>query len=210
MTINFLILLVVIGSAILFAWLSHRAWKVSDPFLKWIGAIVSGLFALLAVFVSALGLIGLFEYYNPPSTPVREIDVAITPGRYVRGGHLAAVFCVECHSTTKDFPMTGGVDVGKAVPVNLGSYVSVNLTPAGPLKDWTDGEIFRALRDNLDKDGNRLVFMAGTNVRYISDQDLLALIAFLRSQQPVERETPLPPDRPNFLALILTGAEHHP
>jgi len=206
MALNFLILLVVIGLAILFAWLTRRAWNLSDPFLKWMGAIIGGLLTLIAMFVSALGLIGLFEYYNPPSTPVREIDVAITPGRYARGQHLAVAFCVGCHSPSRDFPMSGGVDVGKALPVNLGSYVSVNLTPAGPLKDWTDGEIFRALRDNVDKDGNRLVLMAGTNIRYISDQDLLALIAFLRSQQPVEKENPLPPDRPNFLALILTGA----
>jgi hypothetical protein len=48
--------------------------------------------------------------------------------------------------------------------------------------------------------------MSSTNVRYISDQDLFALIAFLRSQPPVEKETPLPPDRPNLLALIMTGA----
>lgn len=206
MALNFLILLFVIGLVILFAWLTRRAWMVSNPYLKWTGTIVGGLFTLITLFVGALGLIGMFEYYNPPSAPVREIDVAITPGRYARGQHLAVAFCVGCHSPSKDFPMSGGVDVGKELPINLGSYVSVNLTPAGPLKDWTDGEIFRALRDNVDKDGNRLVLMASTNIRYISDQDLLALVAFLRSQQPVESETPLPPDRPNFLALILTGA----
>ena len=102
--------------------------------------------------------------------------------------------------------MTGGVDLGLDLPINLGKFYSVNLTPAGPLKDWTDGEIFRAIRDNVDKDGNRLVFMSGTNVRHLSDDDILSLIAFLRSQEPVENQTPLPPDRPNFLAALLSGA----
>jgi mono/diheme cytochrome c family protein len=106
--------------------------------------------------------------------------------------------------------MTGGMDVGKDLPINLGSYVSVNLTPAGPLKDWADGEIFRALRENVDNKGNQLVFMAGTNVRYIADEDMQAIIAFLRSQEPVEKESLLPPDRPSFLGLIMFGANMIP
>lgn len=210
MAINFLILLLVISLAILFGWLTRRAWSVHNPFLKWIGVIVGGLFTLVAGFVSALGVIGVVKYYNPPSNPVPELKVEGTAEQVARGEHLAAAFCVECHSTTRDFPMTGGVDLGLDLPINLGSYYSVNLTPAGPLKDWTDGEIFRALRDNVDKDGNRLVFMAGTNVRYIADEDMQALIAFLRSQEPVEKESVLPPDRPNFLAMIMFGANMIP
>jgi mono/diheme cytochrome c family protein len=210
MTINFLILLFVIGLVILFGWLTRRAWKTRNPFLKWIGVIVGGLFTLVALFVSALGIMGIVKYYNPPSNPVPELQVESTPEQIARGEHLAAAFCVECHSTTRDFPMTGGVDIGQDVPINLGSYVSVNLTPAGPLKDWTDGEIFRALRDNVDNEGNRLVFMNGTNVRYIADEDIHALIAFLRSQEPVEKATPLPPDRPTFLGVLILGANMIP
>ena len=29
----------------------------------------------------------------------------------------------------------------------IGSLTSANLTPAGRIKDWTDGEIYRAIRD---------------------------------------------------------------
>jgi mono/diheme cytochrome c family protein len=78
------------------------------------------------------------------------------------------------------------------------------------LKDWTDGEIFRAIRDGVDKDGRKLVVMPSIRVRYMSDEDALAMIAFLRSQEPVENETPMPPDRPNLLALILAGANAIP
>ena len=206
MTINFLILFLVIGLAVLFGWLTRRAWGSRNPFLKWIGVILSGLLTLLVGFVSALALVGVFKYYNPSSNPVADIQVDGTAAQIERGEHLAGAFCVECHSTTRDFPMTGGVDMGKDLPINLGSYVSINLTPAGPLKDWTDGEIFRALRDNVDHKGNRLVFMAGTNVRYMADEDMQAIIAFLRSQEPVEKESLLPPDRPTFLGLLMFGA----
>jgi cytochrome c553 len=48
--------------------------------------------------------------------------------------------------------------------------------------------------------------MAGTNVRFISDEDMLALIAFLRSTEPKENDVPEPFDQPNFRAILLTGA----
>src|SRR5574338_1726242 len=159
MAINFLILIAIIGLAVFLGWLTRQAWRSDRPILKWAGVVVGGIFTLIVSLVAVLGLVGVFKYYNPPQHAVNEIKVESTPEQVARGGHLAAAFCVECHSTTRDFPMTGGVDIGADLPINLGSYVSVNLTPTGPLKDWTDGEIFRALRDNVDNEGNRLVFM---------------------------------------------------
>lgn len=210
MAMNFVILLFIVGLAILFGWLTRRAWRAGNPFLKWVGAILSGLLTLIAVLVSTLALIGLFRYYNPPYNPVKDIQIEATPEQIARGQHLVAAFCVECHSVTNEFPLTGGVDVGEDLPMNLGSYYSANLTPAGRLKEWTDGEIFRALRDNVDKDGRRLVGMAGTNVRNISDEDMYAVIAFLRSEEPVEKEVPRPHDQPNFLAILIAGANMVP
>jgi len=210
MGINFVILLSVVGLVILFGWLTRRAWRARNPFLKWIGAILSGLLMLVVLFIGGLGLTGIIRYYSPPSSPVKEIQVEGTPEQIARGKHLAAAFCVECHSTTAAFPMTGGFDLGQDIPINLGSFVSVNLTPAGPLKDWSDGEIFRALRDGVDKDGNRLVIMGSTNVRNIADEDMLALIAFLRSQEPAGENLSHAPDRPNFLGLMMMGANMLP
>ena len=206
MTVNFLSLLAMIGSVIPFEWLTRRSWRASNPLLKWTGTIICGLLTLVTLLVSVVGILGVFRYYNPPSSPVKKIQVEGTPEQIARGEHLATAFCVECHSTTTEFPMTGGVDVGEDLPMRLGSYYSANLTPAGRISTWTDGEIFRALRDNVDKDGRRLVGMSGTNVRYMSDEDMHALIAFLRSQEPVENETPVPQDQPNFFAILILGA----
>jgi mono/diheme cytochrome c family protein len=206
MGINFLILLLLAGVVILFGWLTRRAWRARNPFVKWIGAILGSLFMLVALFVGGLGLIGLYRFYNPPMNTVKEVQVEGTPEQIARGEHLAGAFCVECHSTTADFPMTGGLDLGKDIAINLGSFTSVNLTPAGPLKDWSDGEIFRALRDGVDKDGNRLVIMGSTNVRNIADEDMLALIAFLRSQEPAGEDLSSAPDKPSFLGLMIMGA----
>ena len=206
MAINLLILTLIIGLVVFFGWLTRKAWRAKNPILKWAGVVVGAVFTLVVSLVAVLGLVGVFRYFNPPHNTVKEIKVEGTQEQIARGQHLAAAFCVECHSTTKDFPMSGGVDIGRDLPVNLGSFYSANLTPAGPLQGWTDGEIFRALRENVDKDGKRLAMMNGTNVRYISDEDLIAIVAFLRSQEPVEKEIPKPLDQPNLLALLMSGA----
>jgi len=206
MAVNLLILALIIGLAVFFGWLTRKAWSAENPILKWTGVVVGAAFTLVVSLVAVLGLVGVFRYFNPSHNTVKDIKVEGTQEQIRRGQHLASAFCVECHSTTRDFPMSGGVDVGRDLPVNLGSFYSANLTPAGPLKDWTDGEIFRALRDNVDKDGKRLAMMNGTNVRYISDEDLTAIVAFLRSQEPVENQTPQPLDQPNFLAVLMSGA----
>jgi cytochrome c553 len=206
MTINILILLVLIALAFLFGWLTRRAWRGSNKFIKWAGAILSGLLTLILALVSGTAALGLYKYYTPKHTPAPQLTIEGTPEQIARGEHLAGAFCVACHSTTGDFPMSGGFDLAKDIQIQLGSFVSSNLTPAGPLQNYSDGEIFRALRQNVDENGHRLMIMGGTNVRRISDEDMKAIVAFLRSQQPVENETPNPPDRPNFTALLIFGA----
>jgi mono/diheme cytochrome c family protein len=206
MFVNFIILFALLGLVFLLGLLTRKAWRANNKLVKWAGSFFSGLLTLVVSLVSVLAIAGTYKFYNPPHNPAPQIQVEGTQEQIERGQHLTSAFCAECHSTTKDFPLTGGVDIGSDLPINLGSYYSANLTPAGPLKDWTDGEIFRALRENVNNNGKRLVFMNGTNVRYISDEDILAIIAFLRSQEPAEHDVPERLDQPSFLGLILFGA----
>ena len=37
----------------------------------------------------------------------------------------------------------------------MGVLYATNLTPGGPLKDWTDGEIVRAIREGVAKMADR-------------------------------------------------------
>jgi mono/diheme cytochrome c family protein len=203
---NILIWFVIVTIAIALGGLTVRAWRAKNKAVKWGGFIVGGLLTLIISFVGVLMLIGLVKFYAPRSAPVPDLKVAGTPEQIARGEHLANSFCASCHSTTNELPLTGGVDLGKDFPMPLGSFVSVNLTPAGPLKDWSDGEIFRALRNGLDRDGHALTVMSSARGRHLSDEDVQAVIAYLRSQPATINETPLPPDQPNVLALILTGA----
>ena len=142
--------------------------------------------------------------------PIPDIQVIGTSEQIARGQHLADSFCTSCHSLTAELPLTGGVNLGKDFAIPLGSFIGGNLTPAGPLASWSDGEIFRALRNGVDRDGHRLVIMSGVRARNMSDEDTLALIAYLRSQPSVPNDISYPLDRPNLLALVMSGAGQIP
>jgi mono/diheme cytochrome c family protein len=84
--------------------------------------------------------------------------------------------------------------------------VPPNLTPAGRLRHWSDGAIFRAIRNGVDADGRWLTIMSYTNAGRLSDDDIQALIAYLRSRPAAGPETVDPPDRLNLLGVIMLGA----
>jgi len=206
MSLNLLIWLVVVALVVLFGWLAARAWRAGNPVMKWGGTVLSGLLTLVFVLVAFLSAKGLIRVYAPKGSPAPDLQVEGTPEQIARGEHLANTFCVSCHSPTGDLPLPGGVDVFADIPAPIGQAISANLTPAGRLSGYTDGEIFRVLREGVDKDRRPLIIMGVARMRYMSDEDLKSVIAYLRSQPAVENEIPLPFDQPNFLAAILSGA----
>ncbi|MBP7242730.1 c-type cytochrome [Amaricoccus sp.] len=79
--------------------------------------------------------------------------------------------------------------------------VSANITPGGAIAGWSDAELARAIREGIRPDGTLIgppmpfVFYRG-----LSDDDLAAIVAFLRTVAPVENvvakseyRIPLPP-----------------
>ncbi len=203
---NSVILIVIVAAVVALGWLAFRARRATNIIVKWGGTIGSGLFAVVLMLLSVFMVIGMLKAYAPRSAPVSDLKVAAMPEQIARGQHLANSFCASCHSTTNQLPLTGGVDLGKDFPMPLGTFVSANLTPAGPLKDWSDGEIFRAIRNGIDRDGNVLFAMSGARGRHLSDADIEAVIAYLRSQPAVANTTQQPLDQYSPLALILVGA----
>jgi mono/diheme cytochrome c family protein len=162
--------------------------------------------AVLAVAVSsvsALTIAGMVKQ-DARSAPVPDLKVEATPERIARGKALVDGFCSACHSKTGT--LTGGLDIGEHFPIPVGSFVASNLTPAGPLKHWSDGEIFRAIRNDVDADGRWLTVMSYTNAGRLSDDDTQAVIAYIRSVPAAGEQTPNPPDQFNLLGVAMLGA----
>ena len=136
------------------------AWRARSGLSKWGGVALAAVLALAVSTVSALTIAGLAKQ-RARNAPVPTLNVEATPERIVRGKAVADGFCSACHTRTG--VLTGGVDIGKDFALPIGSFVSSNLTPAGSLKHWSDGEIFRAIRNGVDADGRWLTIMSYTN-----------------------------------------------
>jgi mono/diheme cytochrome c family protein len=206
MVVNIALTVIVLAGACLLAWLAWRAWHSRRLLARWVGGILASLFMLVFAAVGVLAAIGMVKLLAPPTTPAPDLKVAGTPQQIERGHYIVDALCVECHSVSHQLPLSGGVDMSKEIPIPVGSFTPPNLTPAGTLKGWSDGEIWRELRTGVDDEGHHLVIMSTVPVRNLSDDDIKAVIAYLRSQPAVQNKTPDPPDQPNFLGAVLFGA----
>jgi mono/diheme cytochrome c family protein len=171
--------------------------------LKWGGTVLSALFSGAVSLISVIMLVGLIKLHAR-SAPASELKVAGRPEQIVRGRAISDGFCSGCHSKTAT--LTGGLDVAEDLPVPIGSFVASNLTPAGQLSRWSDGDIFRAIRNGVDKDGHWLIIMSYTNAGKLSDDDTMAVIAYLRNLSAAGKRTDNPPDHLNLLGIMMLGA----
>ena len=179
-----------------------RARRIGRRGLRITSMTLLAMLSIIALSASILTIAGMIAARHR-SAPVPYLQIAGTPEQIRRGAAIADSFCGACH--TQSGPLTGGMDVGKHLAVPVGTFVSSNLTPAGVLGHWTDGEIFRAIRNGLDAEGNWLTIMTYTNVNRLSDADIEAVIAYLRSRPAAGERTVSPPDHFNLLGLIMLG-----
>jgi mono/diheme cytochrome c family protein len=183
--------------------LTVHALRSKRLFVRWGGASLAGLAAAACLAPAVLMAAGLSKS-RFRRAPAPNITIAATAEQVQRGQAIASGFCGACHSSAGT--MTGGRDLGEHLPVPIGHFIAANLTPAGALSRWSDGQIFRAIRNSIDADGRWLTVMSLTNVGRLSDQDVEAVIAYIRSLPAAGKPTPDPPDAMNALGLILLGA----
>jgi mono/diheme cytochrome c family protein len=203
MFVNIVSLLVLVLLVVLFAWLVTRAWRAKRAFVKWPGVIVAGLLTLVFAAVTVVAVLGIVKLEARHANPVADLKVAGTAEQIARGGQLAWG-CADCHSPTLDLPLGGSTENFIAGGPPMGVLYATNLTPGGPLKDRTDGEIVRAIREGLTNDGRSLLGMPSQAYRNLSDADVQALMAYLRSQPAVDN--PQPARNLNIVAALFLGA----
>ncbi|MDR9415946.1 MAG: c-type cytochrome [Gracilimonas sp.] len=137
----------------------------------------------------------------PNVGPAPDIEIEPTSERIERGKHLAnnVMVCMHCHTPQEkekfahplnpDSLGAGGEHYGpeEGLP---GHFYAPNITPAA-LGDWTDGEIYRAIAKGVNKDGEALFpLMPHPNYGKIEREDIYSIIAYLRTLDPLEKDTP--------------------
>ncbi len=190
-----------IALAALATWLIIRARRANNRVVKWTGLVLSSLFAVVFTLAIFLVLVGFYKINFPHSRPtVTDIRVARTPDQVARGARFAA-FCATCHSPDGKPPLIGVNFLEGGPP--FGTVYAANLTPAGEIKDWSDGEIIRAIREGVHKSGRSLVIMPSEVFHNLSDSDVQAIVAYLRSQPAAGQKSP--PTKLNSLGALLLG-----
>lgn len=155
-------------------------------------------FLVLAVGIVILGLIGYvqFSWNKTFDAPYPDIKASDDPAMIERGKYLAFGWshCAACHvpaDKVRDIdnglqmPLIGGWDEHIA---GFGTFRAPNLTPDPEtgIGNLSDAELARAIRYCVKHNGKILPpFMV---FQGLSDEDLTAVISFLRSQEPVRNE----------------------
>lgn len=161
--------------------------------LKWFGV------TLTVFVVIVLAGIGYLKFMLPDVGNPPDLKVDITAERLERGKYLAnsVTICMDCHSK-RDWsrfagPMQPGTEGGGGEEFNRtmgfpGVFYSKNITPYG-LKNWTDGEIYRAITTGVNKD-NRALFpvMPYHNYGQLDNEDIYSIIAYVRSLPSVKND----------------------
>jgi mono/diheme cytochrome c family protein len=155
----------------------------------------------LAAFALALGgAVGAgaqLRWDRTFQVPLVDLRASTDPELIERGRYLAygPAHCAYCHTPAADLArLEAGDEVamkgGGHFATPLGTFYSPNLTPdpVTGIGRWTDGQIARALRHNVRADGR--VAMPFMEFQMLSDDDLVAILSYLRSLEPVRSEVP--------------------
>jgi mono/diheme cytochrome c family protein len=192
---------VLFSLAALGTWVALRARRAQNRVGKWVGSILSSLLATISTLAFGVALVGFYRINFPPHSPaVMDLKVAGTPEQIARGARFGAL-CAGCHSPDGNVPLAGQ-DFFKEGPP-FGTLYAPNLTPAGEIKDWSDGDIIRAIREGVHKSGRAMVIMPSEILHNLSDADVQAIVAYLRSQPAVGAISP--PTKLNVIAALLIG-----
>lgn len=217
MIVNLLILLLLIVLTIAAGWLVWRTLRAKKLWVKIAGGLGAGLLTLLLAALSFMGVKGAAALYAPAVPPASSRDIPADAALTARGDYLVNISCIGCHSQvdaqgnpSEKQPLSGGWNIAAAEGFGfMGAMVTENLTPGGKLANYTDGEIFRALRYGVDKDGRRLGFMSLLTYGQLSDEDTDAIVAYLRSLPAVENPSPTG-DRINAIGMLFFGSGMFP
>jgi len=157
---------------------------------KWIRRLGIGIGGLLGVVLLAVAVAyGVSQRKLNREWEVAGAALKVTrdSAQIARGRHLATAVskCTECH----------GADLGGTVFIDgmpMGVLIASNLTAGkgGVLPRYNDAQLEAAIRHGVKPDRRGLLFMPSDEFQHLSDEDAAAIIAYIRSVPPVDRELP--------------------
>ncbi|OQY91039.1 MAG: hypothetical protein B6D38_00135 [Anaerolineae bacterium UTCFX1] len=154
--------------------------------LKWIGITLGSLTGLILIVGIVMVTIGNSHLNKTYDFPPSNITIPTDAASIEYGKHRAEALCQGCHGVA-----LGGIDQWfNAGPI--GTVDSANLTSGegGFGREATSDEDYvRAIRHGIGLDGKPIFMPAVESTSYLSDEDLGAIIAYVKSVPPVNHVT---------------------
>jgi mono/diheme cytochrome c family protein len=169
--------------------------------LRWTARIGGGLLALvLLAFTAVYGMTEarIRRHFDVPAAAPR---VSVDPAQIAEGRRIAVTRgCTDCHG-----PDMSGSTVIDQFP--LGRITGSNLTRGrgGVGGRYSDADFVRAIRHGVNPDGKPLLIMPSNEFNGMSNAEVAALIAYLRSIPAVDKERPENAVWPLGRALMVGG-----
>lgn len=161
---------------------------------RWIGIVLGSLVGLILVAGIVLLAIGNSHMNKTYDFAPSNITIPTDAASIEFGKHRAEVLCEGCHGTD----LSGISNWFDAAP--LGTIDSANLTAGegGVGREFTSDEDYvKAIRHGIDPEGKPLFMPAVVSTANLSDEDLGAIIAYIKTVPPVDHKT----NGHNFTAL---------
>lgn len=166
-------------------------------FLKWTAISLGSLIAVLLVVIYGVSEIKLRQRYDVAATP---IPVSTDSFVIARGKHIALTRgCANCHGDN----LEGKVFFDEPM---LARLVAPNLTKL--VREYSEPELARAIRHGVKRNGTSVAVMPSSMLYHLSDDDVGALIAYLKTVPATE--STLPGNSMRLLARVglVTGQYH--
>ena len=117
-------------------------------------------------------------------------EVSVERGEYLVRGPAG---CGNCHTPMGPEGFIMDQELAGRLVEDSPAFTAygANLTPAGRISGWSDAELARAIREGIRPDGTVIgPPMPITMYRGLGDDDLMSIVAFLRTLPAVENELP--------------------
>lgn len=169
--------------------------------LRFAGLLLAGVVLVVGILFAYISLKGIPNYQD--EVAIRDISVAGTPEQVARGKGLVIQDCAGCHRGPEQEQLAGLRFEDEAAQEAFGELYVPNITqdPDHGIGTYTDGELYRLLRTGIKRNGEPLLPVMP---RYptAAEADVLAMIAFLRSDDPAVQPSQRshPAYQPSFLA----------
>jgi mono/diheme cytochrome c family protein len=170
---------------------------------KWAGIVLGSLVSLVLVAGVVMYLMGNARQNKTYDFPPSNITIPTDAASIENGKHRAETLCEGCHG--KD--LSGIENWFDAGP--LGTIDSANLTSGAGgfgLEIKSDEDYVRAIRHGIDPEGKPLFMPAVVSTAHLSDEDLGAIIAYIKTVPPVDHQTNGKQFTPLAKILLVAGA----